>query len=144
MTLTRFVDRPLAPASFNLLFDRFFNEALGQREGDLNSFVPKVDVSEDAEAYHIHVAAPGLSKDAFKVEMEDRRLTISGERKFERQENGKRYHMVETQYGVFSRSFTLPADVKNDGIKAVYENGLLNVYVPKDQAKALTRSIEVK
>src|SRR5688572_18346695 len=99
------------PTTFSNLVDRFFNESLNRTGGSAFSFVPKVDVIENEKAFEIHVAVPGMNKQDFKIDLNDNTLTISGERKFTKEENGKNFHTVETQYGTFSRSFSLPENV---------------------------------
>ncbi len=111
----------------------------------LETFVPRVDVVETDTAYEIHVAAPGMKKEDFKVELTEGRLTVSGERKFHKEEGDKKtYHRVETQYGSFMRSFFLPDDVRAEGISAEYVDGILKLHLPKDEKKAQVARIEVK
>ncbi|MGQ9864074.1 MAG: Hsp20/alpha crystallin family protein [Bacteroidia bacterium] len=133
----------LLPERFSNLVDRLFNEAVSNFSR-LNTFMPNVDIVETDSAYEIHVAVPGLKKEDFKVEVSEGRLTISGERKFEKEEKGRTYHKVETQYGSFSRYFFLPEDVKAEGITAEYVDGILKVALPKDEKKAVAQRIEVK
>ena len=71
-------------------------------------------------------------------------LIVSGERKFDKEETGKNFHTIQTEYGNFSKSFQLPKDVLAKKIEATYESGILNVVVPKDKSKKLTSEILVK
>jgi len=132
-----------APTSFSNLIDRFFNDSVARTGGSSYSFVPKVDILENDTAYEINVAVPGLSKDDFHLDLNDNFLTISGERKFSKEKKEKNLHVVETQYGNFSRSFALPENVDASKINAKYNNGILEITVPKDEKKILKTTIKV-
>ena len=131
------------PTTFSTLVDRFFNESLSRTGGSAFSFVPKVDVIENDKAFEIQVAVPGMKKEDFKIDLNDSVLTISGERKFTKEENGKNYQSVETQYGTFSRSFSLPENIDAQKIVAQYNNGILELQLPKDEKKTLKTTIKV-
>ena len=131
------------PTSFSNLIDRFFNESAARSGGSSYSFVPKVDVLENEKAFVINVAVPGVSKEDFKIDLNDNYLTISGERKFKNEKSEHNFHSVETQYGSFSRSFSLPENVDAAGISAQYNNGILEISVPKDEKKILKTTIKV-
>jgi HSP20 family protein len=131
------------PTSFNNLIDRFFNESLSRTGGSSYSFVPKVDIVENDTAYEIQVAVPGVSKEDFKIDLNDSLLTISGERKFTKEKKENNFHSIETQYGNFKRSFSLPENVDASKISAQYVNGILEISVPKDEKKVLKASIKV-
>jgi len=131
------------PTSFNNLIDRFFSESVARSGGSSYSFVPKVDVLENEKAFIINVAVPGVSKEDFKIDLNDNYLTISGERKFKNEKTEHNFHSVETQYGSFSRSFSLPENVDAAGISAQYNNGILEINVPKDEKKILKTTIKV-
>lgn len=130
------------PTSFNNLIDRFFSD-VARNGGSSHSFVPKVDIVENETAYELHVAVPGMNKEDFKIDLKDNYLTISGERKFTNEKKEANFHSVETQYGSFSRSFALPDNVDASKISAKYNNGILEVTVPKDEKKTLKTSIKV-
>ncbi|MBC6368707.1 Hsp20/alpha crystallin family protein [Algoriphagus sp. AK58] len=132
---------PQFPASFSGMLDRFFSDSMSAA---LKQFTPAVDIAEDEKAYEIHVAVPGVKKSDFKITLLDGKLTISGERKQEEKKDGKNFHTVETQYGSFSRSFFLPEDVVADQIGASYENGVLQLTLPKREKKITQTTIEVK
>jgi HSP20 family protein len=132
-----------APTSFSNLIDRFFNDTLTRSGGSSYSFVPRVDVLEDDKAFEIHVAVPGMNKEDFKIDLNDNYLTVSGERKFTREKKENNFHAVETQFGTFSRSFSLPENVDVNKISAKYVNGILEVNVPKDEKKILKTTIKV-
>jgi HSP20 family protein len=131
------------PTSFSNLIDRFFNDSLSRTGGSAYSFVPKVDILENETAYEINVAVPGLSKEDFKIDLNDNFLTISGERKFSKEKKENNLHVIETQYGNFSRSFSLPENVDASKIGAKYNNGILEITVPKDEKKTLKTTIKV-
>lgn len=131
------------PTNFSSLIDRFFNESVARSGGSQYSFVPRVDIHESEKAFEIHVAVPGVNKEDFKIDLNDNYLTISGERKLTREKKDGNYHSIETQYGTFSRSFTLPENVDASKISAKYNNGILELNVPKDEKKVLKTTIQV-
>jgi HSP20 family protein len=141
MSLIRYSTNDFVPASFGSLIDRFFNDTMARSGG--SSFMPKVDVIENTDSFEIHFAVPGLSKEDFKIELNDNLLTVSGERKFSDEKKDKNYHSIETQYGSFSRSFSLPDNTDAGKINAKYNNGILELTVPKDEKKALKQTIKV-
>lgn len=129
----------LLSRSFNDIIDEFFNNAPAFRK---DRFMPSVDISEDEKQFEVSVALPGMKKEDIKVDLENGRLSISGERKMENQENGKNYYRVESAFGSFSRSFFLPDSVDEDSIEAKYEDGLLNITIQKDETKT-RKQIEI-
>ena len=141
MNLVRYNANDFVPTSFNSLVDRFFNDSLTRSGG--STFLPKVDVIENDNSYELHVAVPGLSKDDFSIEVQDHLLTVSGERKFTTEKKEKNFQSIETQYGSFSRSFSLPEDTDGSKIQAKYNNGILELIVPKDEKKVLKTTIKV-
>lgn len=141
MSIIRYNPNDYVPATFSSLIDRFFNESLARTGGSV--FSPKVDVMETESAYEVHVAVPGLNKEDFKIEINDNYLTVSGERKLSNEKKDKNFHSIETQYGSFSRSFTLPENVDGTKINAKYTNGILELVIPKDEKKVLKQVIKV-
>ncbi|HEX8061559.1 MAG TPA: Hsp20/alpha crystallin family protein [Cyclobacteriaceae bacterium] len=131
------------PTSFSNVIDRFFTESVARSGGSSYSFVPRVDVIEEDKSFEIHIAVPGMNKEEFKIDLNDNYLTVSGERKFSKEKNENLYRSFETQYGSFSRSFSLPENVDGGKITAQYTNGILVVSVPKDEKKTLKQSIKV-
>lgn len=122
--------------TFSNFVDRFFDAPASCADENTCTWSPKVDVAEYEDRYEFVVEVPGLSKDDIKVSLENKVLTISGERKQESSEEAKNFHHVERYYGFFERSFRLPKDVVSESVKAKYEAGLLNVQIPKaEQAK---------
>ena len=141
MNIIRYNPNDYLPTSFSNLVDRFFNESIARNGG--STFVPKVDILETEKAYEIQFAVPGLSKDDFKVELNDNYLTVSGERKISNEKKEQNFHSIETQYGSFSRSFNLPENADASKINAKYNNGILELSIPKDEKKALKQTIKV-
>lgn len=131
------------PTTFSNLVDRFFNESLTRGGGSTYAFVPKVDIVENEKDYGIHVAIPGMNKEDFKIDLSDNFLTVSGERQLNKEKTEKNFYSIETQYGTFSRSFSLPDNVDATKINAKYEKGILEISIPKDEKKALKTSIKV-
>ncbi|MEO5977250.1 MAG: Hsp20/alpha crystallin family protein [Chryseolinea sp.] len=144
MSLVRYsTANDFVPTSFSHLIDRFFNDSVARTGGSSYSFVPKVDILENDKGYEINVAVPGLAKEDFKIDLNDNFLTISGERKFSKERKENNLHVLETQYGNFSRSFSLPENVDASKINASYNNGILEITVPKDEKKTLKTTIKV-
>jgi len=96
---------------------------------------PTVDISETKKHYVIKVELPEVEKDDVSVSIDNGLLTISGERRFEKEEETETTHRVESMYGKFSRSFSLPADADEGHIEAKTKNGVLKVRIPKTVAK---------
>ena len=109
----------------------------------LQTFQPRVDVRETADNYLLAVDLPGLRKDQIKIDFSDGRLSITGERSAESKTEEEKYHRVERSYGRFERTFQLPNDVVGDKIQARFEDGVLEVLVPK-AAPSKGRSIEIE
>jgi HSP20 family protein len=104
---------------------------------------PRVDIVEDDKEIIVKAELPEMKKEDVKVTVDQGVLTISGERRLEKEENGKKYHRVEREYGSFARSFTLPSAVINDRVSADFREGVLKVHLPKD-TKAQTKTIDIK
>lgn len=106
-------------------------------------WAPAVDISEDDREYLVKAELPDLKKEEVKVTVENGELAISGERKQDKEEKGRKFHRIERSYGSFLRSFTLPEGVSGDKVTAEFKNGLLEIHLPKDE-KAKPKSVEVK
>ena len=122
-----------------------FAPALGSR-GDNSSasqWAPLVDITEDDDGYHISAELPQVDKKDVKVTLESGVLTITGERRLQKDGNKRKYHRVERAYGYFSRSFSLPNDADPSKVEAEFKDGMLNVRVGKSE-EARPRQIEVK
>ena len=131
------------------VWDDFFkpwNEWMDAGEVKNLMSMPSVNVVENGERFTVSLAAPGLKKEDFTIKMEGDMLTISAEKKEEKEEKDEKFTRKEFNYSSFSRSFTLPEGVKKEMIDAKYEDGLLNIYIPKTEmtVKAATKQIEVK
>ena len=109
------------------------------------AIAPRVDVSEDDNAYEITAEMPGVEEKDIEVALRDGRLTLRGEKKGEKEEKKKDYHMTERSYGSFERSFRLPDNVDPENIKADFAKGVLTVTLPKTAAaKTKERKIAIK
>jgi len=104
---------------------------------------PLVDIIEDEKQYLIKAELPDMKKEEVKLTVENDVLTISGERTYEKEDKGKKYHRIERAYGSFVRSFSLPEDADESKVSADYKDGMLTVRLPKSE-KAKPKAIEVK
>ena len=104
---------------------------------------PLIDISESEAAIEAKLDLPGVKPEEIEIQLNGNVLTISGERKAEKEEKGKTYHCVERRTGSFSRSFSLPCPVEEDEVAAEYHDGVLTVALPKTE-EAKTRKIKVK
>jgi HSP20 family protein len=124
-------------ASAPSLFDDFFkpwNEWFDDRSFfNRVTNIPSVNITENNNHYNVALAAPGLKKDDFRIDVEGNILTISSEREETKEEKEEKYTRKEYGYSSFSRSFTLPDDVKEEAIEATYENGVLNLRLPRKE-----------
>lgn len=125
------------------LFDEFFGITPARPEGAGTMWAPAVDVCEDADNFYVSAELPGMKKEDIDLEVENNVLTIKGERKFEKKEEGESFHFVERSYGSFYRSFTLPKNVSGDDIKAEYKDGMLKVTLPKIE-EVKPKKIEIR
>jgi HSP20 family protein len=108
--------------------------------------IPSVNIVENKNDYEVSLAAPGMKKDDFKIDIDANTLTISAEKEEKNEEKEERYTRKEYNYSSFSRSFSLPDWVNKDKVDASYENGLLKLILPKtEEAKRIaSRHITVK
>ena len=129
---------------FNTLFGRTaLRPGNGEEALALADWAPVVDISEDDKEFVIKAELPGLKRDEVKVTVEDGVLSISGERKTEKEEKNRKFHRVERSYGSFLRSFTLPEGADATKVNAEFTDGVLNVRLAKTP-KAQPKTIEVK
>ena len=118
---------------------RFFNEFFGEKlpanrsEETSSAWIPRVDISETDDEIIVHADAPGMTKDDIKITLSENVLTVSGEKKIERDENKENFHRVERVFGSFSRSFYIPTNVDASAISASYQEGVLMVNLPKKE-----------
>jgi len=148
MTLVKTSERmfPTFPSFFDNWFSRDLMDWNNSNFSSTNSTLPAVNIRETDESFLIEVAAPGLAKENFKLNLDRNRLTISSEQKTERNENDKKYSSREFSYESFVRNFTLPeGSVDGDKITAKYTDGILLVTLPKrDEVKPKpAREIEI-
>jgi HSP20 family protein len=106
-------------------------------------WAPALDISERKDAYLVTVELPGLKPEDLDITMEDGLLTIQGERQFIQESSEQQFHRVERRYGAFRRSITLPAHVMAEGIQASFEDGVLQILVPKAE-EAKPKRIQVR
>jgi HSP20 family protein len=109
----------------------------------LTEWLPPVDIAEDEKEYTLKVELPGVKREDVRVSVEGGVLSLTGERKVEKEEKNKKHHRMERIYGSFVRTFTLPEGAAPDKISAEFKDGVLIVHLPKDE-KAKPKSIEVK
>jgi HSP20 family protein len=125
--------------------NRLFEEQYGGgREEQLTTgaFVPPVDIYEDEHTIQLKLEVPGIDEKDLDIKVENNVLTVSGERKLEKEEKEENFHRVERRYGSFSRSFTLPNTVDTENVQADYHNGVLNIRLAK-RAEAKPKQIKV-
>ncbi|MDM8174650.1 MULTISPECIES: Hsp20/alpha crystallin family protein [Olivibacter] len=124
-------------SGFPSLFDDFFNrDLMNWDSGNFspNATVPSVNIKETADNYEVEMAAPGMNKDDFKIELDGNLLTISSSKEYEDEKRDDGYARKEFSYRSFQRSFNFPKDVVDeDKIEAKYENGLLKLTIPKKE-----------
>jgi HSP20 family protein len=107
---------------------------------------PSIDIKERRNNYKITVEVPGVEEDDIRLELADGALTISGEKKHEKEESDEQYHSVERSYGSFRRVLSLPEDASEEGIEADFKKGVLNITVPRrrvEKAKEEVKQIEI-
>lgn len=142
MTITKFhsprsIFRDPFFASARQLFHEFDSS-------DLHSFSPFSDLIESPEKFEIQLALPGFKKEDVAIDLKNDILTVSGERKWVKEES-KQYHSIQTTYGKFSKSFTLNQRIDKSGITAEFQDGLLLISLPKKEKEAIvSSSIEIK
>jgi HSP20 family protein len=124
-------------------FDRLFRDWDEETPTSASHWRPAVDIYEDENEIVLDVEVPGLKKEDIKINIENDVLTITGERKFERENKEDNFHRIERAYGSFYRSFTLPNKVDSGRIEAKYNDGVLKVSLPKRE-EAKPRQIDVK
>ena len=124
--------------------NRVFNDAFERRgeESNLTTWAPAVDIFETENELVVKADVPDVDPKDLDIRVENNILTIRGERKFERKINEENYLRVERAYGTFSRSFALSNTVNTESIKAEYQNGVLELHVPKRE-EAKPRQIKV-
>ena len=132
-----------SPKNFSKLVDSFLSETLPEYDKEF-SFRPRVDIVEKEKSFEIHVLLPGLEKENVSVKVEDNKLMVSGERKQAEKAETDKYLQVESFYGKFKRSFSLPKNVDPETIKAIFKNGILEISVEKAEIAKSGKIIEIQ
>ena len=133
---------------FHGLFDRVFDNSWNDSDFVKNSeagrrtWLPAIDIYENDDAFVATADLPGLKKDDIDISIEDNVLTVSGERKFEKSDDGGTFRRVERSYGTFRRSFALPRGIDSTKVEAKFEDGVLSLTLPKSEL-AKSRKITV-
>ena len=149
MTYSKFNQVP-ASTSINKWIDTLFNTTLADAMGtDFTVSTPSVNIVEHDNQFVMQLAAPGLEKSDFNINIENDYLVISTEKKTEKEETGKdgKFTRREFNYKSFKRSFQLDNNINREGITAAYENGVLNITLPKKEEttkKPSSTTIEIK
>ena len=126
---------------FNSLFENFA-DSNGKEQLAQGTFVPAVDIYEDEHNLVLKLEIPGVNEDDLNVSLENNTLTISGERKFEKEEKEENFHRIERRFGSFTRTFRLPNTVDTEKVEAGYDKGILKVTLGK-RAEAKPKQIKV-
>ena len=119
----------------NRLFDTFFDTPGQSSGGGVRRWIPPMDLVETDEHFVLRADLPGLDENDVKIEVQDKVLTLSGERRFEQEAKKNGYFRVERGSGSFSRSLTLPEGVDPDGIAASFDRGVLEIRIPKPEER---------
>ncbi len=130
---------------FDLMNEFFKQFELETEPKEIVDFTPAVNTREDEDAYYIDVDLPGVKKEDVEISIDKNILTIKGERKIQNEVKEDDYYRIESAYGSFARSFTLPEKVDTENIEAKTENGVLEIVIPKLKVeKDTTKKIEIK
>jgi len=130
---------------FDRLFRDLFSPAFGEGELSTRTWAPPVDIYETDANIVLKTELPGIDPKDVEVRVEENRLYLKGERKFEKEVNEESYHRIERSYGSFARSFALPNSIDADKVTAEYKDGVLSLTLPKrEEAKPKTIKVEVK
>jgi HSP20 family protein len=119
----------------NRLFNTAFDAPAGGNGQTLRRWMPAMDLVETDDHFVLRADLPGLSEEDVAIEIEERVLTVSGERKAEHETTKEGYHRVERAFGKFSRSLTLPEGVDAEAVTARFEKGVLEISIPKPEEK---------
>jgi HSP20 family protein len=126
----------------NRLFNTVFDAPAPGNGGTLRRWMPAMDLVEVDDHFVLRADLPGLTEEDVTLEFDDGTLTVSGERKAEHESKAEGYYRVERAFGSFSRSLTLPEGVDPEAVTASFENGVLEVRIPKPEARK-PRRIEI-
>jgi len=119
----------------NRLFNTVFDSPAPAGNGGLRRWMPAMDLVESGDHFVLRADLPGLSEEDVNIEVEDRVLTISGERKAEHQVDKDGFHRIERAFGTFSRSLTLPEGIDPEAVQASFDRGVLEVRIPKPEER---------
>ena len=119
----------------NRLFGTVFDTPTPSNGGTMRRWMPAMDLVEAESHFVLTADLPGLSEEDVNIEVEDRVLTVSGERKAEQTESKEGYHRIERAFGSFSRSLTLPEGIDADAVTANFDRGVLEVRIPKPEQR---------
>lgn len=122
----------------------FFDPLRGIASRVADFFAPSAEAAGSESAYEINIELPGVAEADIHIEVDHGTLMVSGEKAFERTEEGKTYFFSERSYGRFQRSFRLPTDADQDKIDATYKDGVLGVRIAKKKAGAEARRIDIR
>ena len=135
-------------SQINRLFDDFFTVPFGSRSffsrtSPIADFAPRVDISETEKELHVSAELPGLEPNDINISIDHNTLTMSGEKRTEKEDKGERYYQFERSYGSFHRSIPLPFEVDEDNVDATFKSGVLNITLPKSH-EALEKGKQIK
>ncbi len=130
-------------SEMNRLFDDFFGMQRRAEDQDRTYWTPRVNIEEVKDRFEITAELPGLKKDDVKIEVKDRVLTLTGEKKVENEGKDRNVYLYERAYGRFCRTFTLPDNVDDDKIEAEFKDGIMKINIPKTE-EAKPKEIKVK
>ncbi|OJW66632.1 MAG: heat-shock protein Hsp20 [Candidatus Amoebophilus sp. 36-38] len=147
MTLMK-VDQSLFPRFSNLWEDFLGKDVMDMPNWKVGASIPAVNIVEKTDKFLVHLASPGMNRNDFKINVDNGVLTVASEKKEEHEEKDKesRFTRREFSYQSFKRSFTLPESVQADKIEAKYENGILEIILPKHETAQVKpiKQIQVK
>jgi HSP20 family protein len=126
---------------FNSLFENF-SDVSAKDQLASGTFIPAVDIYEDEHNLVLKLEIPGMNEEDLNVSLENNTLSVSGERKFEKEEKEENFHRIERRYGSFTRTFRLPNTVDAEKVDASYEKGILKITLGK-RAEAKPKQIKV-
>src|ERR1700753_122677 len=152
-TMTRFVplrtpfeDVAMLQKGLNSIFNEFVRPGIvndEDGEGRAAGFVPAVDVYEDEKKIVLKLEVPGVKLEDLDIRLENQRLTVKGERRFEGEEKAENFHRIERRFGSFVRSFTLPQTVDTEAVNAAYDSGVLTISLAK-KAEAQPKQVKIE
>jgi len=129
----------------NRLFEQTLSRSRGEEGVSATTWTPAVDIYETADTIVMKAELPGVAREDIQIQINDNTLTLKGERRFAKDVQEESYLRIERAYGSFHRSFTLPATVRQDKVRALFKDGVLELSLPKaEESKPKRISIEVR